>query len=165
MQNQQGNNNNERIINSTNLSNNESGINNYDSERNYWNNQNQRNDGYSNPGGVTDNSLSNNGMYNSPQYGGYKYPSEMNQNLNNNISNQSNKVSIVAVHKNQAGIITDFKLSDGRILDKQQAVMVAETEGIDGVNVGRTRGKDHTKMLRANPTNDVSKALDNLPTF
>ena len=91
------------------------------------------------------------------------YPSE--RNASTYSTNNQNKVSIVAVHKNSAGIITDYKLSDGRILDKQQAVAVAETEGINGVNVGRTRGAEHTKMLRANPTNDVEKALDNLPTF
>ncbi len=90
------------------------------------------------------------------------YPSERKE-MRSNVDGQ--KVSIIAVHKNEAGIITDFKLSDGRILDKDEAVEVAEKEGIQGVNVGRTRGHDHTKMLRANPTNDVSKALNNLPDF
>lgn len=75
------------------------------------------------------------------------------------------KVSIVAVKKNEAGIITDFKLSDGRELSKQEAVNVAKTEGIDGVNVGRTRGDNPTEILRANPTNNTAKALTNLPTF
>lgn len=75
------------------------------------------------------------------------------------------KVSVVATRKNEVGIITNFKLSDGRELTKEQAVQVAKTEGIEGVNVGRTRGEDHTEMLRANPTNDVSKALYNLPNF
>lgn len=75
------------------------------------------------------------------------------------------RASIVAVKKDDHGIITDFKLNDGRVLSKEQAVEVAKTEGIRGVNVGVTRGKDKTEMLRANPTNDVEKALHNLPTF
>ena len=89
------------------------------------------------------------------------YPSEK---KTKNYTNEG-KVSITAVHKNEAGIITDFKLSDGRILDKESAVNVAKTEGIEGVNVGRTRGKEHLEILRANPTNDESKALNNLPLF
>ena len=93
------------------------------------------------------------------------YPSERKNNKRENFNSSEEKVSITAVHKNKAGIITDFKLSDGRILDKEDAVNVAKTEGIKGVNVGRTRGKDHTEILRANPTNDESKALNNLPIF
>lgn len=81
------------------------------------------------------------------------------------MKNNENKVSIIATKKNEAGIITDFKLSDGRILSKQEAINVAKTEGIQGVNVERTRGEEHAEILRANPTNDVSKALSNLPTF
>lgn len=73
--------------------------------------------------------------------------------------------SIVAVRKDDTGIITDYKLSDGRIFNKEQAVQVAKTEGIRGVNVGATRGEENTEMLRANPTNDIEKALYNLPTF
>lgn len=75
------------------------------------------------------------------------------------------KVSIIATRKNEAGIITDFKLSDGRVLTKQEACDVAKKEGIEGVNVGATRGKGHMEILRANPTNDPSKALINLPNF
>lgn len=93
------------------------------------------------------------------------YPSEIEGMQKQQIKPQQKKVSIVAVHKNDYGIITDFKLSDGRVVSKQQAVEIAKTEGIEGVNVGKTRGKDHTEILRANPTNDPSKALDNLPTF
>lgn len=74
-------------------------------------------------------------------------------------------VSIIAVKKNEANIITDVKLSDGRILTKEEAVNVAKTEGIRDVNVGVTRGDNPQEILRANPTNDVSKALYNLPTF
>ena len=172
-----------KIVNTNNLSNFQSGINNYDRTENYWKNDNNGGNNYSNPSGVKDDSYSNGGYYNSPEAGGLgstsystsmtlggEYPSEvrarqMREEAMAKGINGTSKPSIVAVHKNQVGIITDYKLSDGRILDKEQAVMVAETEGIEGVNVGRTRGVDHTKMLRANPTNDVSKALDNLPTF
>lgn len=73
--------------------------------------------------------------------------------------------SIVAVRKTDAGIITDYKLSNGMELNKAQAIEYAKEHGINGVNVGRTRGEDHTEMLRANPTDDPQRALYNLPTF
>lgn len=92
------------------------------------------------------------------------YPSEKKTKKNYTRDNNE-KITITAVHKNEAGIITDFKLSDGRILDKKDAVEVAKTEGIEGVNVGRTRGRYSHEILRANPTNDPSKALYNLPIF
>ena len=80
-------------------------------------------------------------------------------------NNNREEIEIIAVRKNEAGIIADFKLSDGRVLNKRQAVQVAKREGIKGVNVGRTRGEDYTEILRANPTNDPKKALNNLPEF
>lgn len=80
-------------------------------------------------------------------------------------SDGKNKPSIVAVRKNDADIIESYKLSDGRILNKEQAVKVAKETGINGVNIGKTRGENPKEILRANPTNDVSKALYNLPTF
>lgn len=78
---------------------------------------------------------------------------------------QKEALTVVAVRKNEANIITDFKLSDGRELTKEEAVNVCKEEGIEGVNVGRTRGEDHTEMLRANPTDYPSKALANLPAL
>lgn len=74
-------------------------------------------------------------------------------------------VSIVATRKGDNGIITDFKLSDGRILSKNEAVNFAKVYGISGVNVTKTRGKNPVEILRANPTNDPTKALKNLPNF
>jgi hypothetical protein len=79
--------------------------------------------------------------------------------------NDQNQPSIVAVRKSDAGIITDFKLSNGQVMTKQEAVNYAKTNGIQGVNVGMTRGEDHTPILRANPTDDPEKALANKPTF
>ena len=72
---------------------------------------------------------------------------------------------IVAVRMSEDGILTHFKLDDGTVLSKDQAVEFAEEFGIKGVNVGKTRGEDHTKILRSNPTDDPSKALKNLPRF
>lgn len=80
-------------------------------------------------------------------------------------NNNENKPKIVATRKSNAGIITDVKLNDGRVLSKQKAILVAKKEGIEGVNVGRTRGENRAEILRANPTNDPSKALSNLPSF
>ena len=84
---------------------------------------------------------------------------------NNGAPKDKDQPSIVAVRKTEAGIITDYKLSNGMELSKNDAVEYAKSHGIQGVNVGRTRGEDHTEILRANPTDDPKKALYNLPTF
>lgn len=74
------------------------------------------------------------------------------------------KPSIIAIRK-ENGVITDYKLSNGKILSKCEAVEFAKEIGIQGVNVGRTRGENSKEILRANPTDDPSKALNNLPNF
>lgn len=73
--------------------------------------------------------------------------------------------SIVAVRKMDDGIITDYKLSNGKQLSKEEAVNYVKINGVQGVNVGRTRGEESREILRANPTDDPTKALYNLPTF
>lgn len=68
--------------------------------------------------------------------------------------------TVSAVRRNEAGIITDVRLSDGKTLSKDRAIAMAKDEEIDGVNVGRAR--DGSEILRGNPT---SKPLSQLPTF
>lgn len=74
-------------------------------------------------------------------------------------------LTVVAVRKDNDNVITDFKLSDGRILSKERAVEVAKREGLEGINVSRTRGEHSVEILRANPTNDISRSLYDFPTF
>lgn len=73
-----------------------------------------------------------------------------------------NKPRIVA-KKMWKNAIAEVKLDDGRVMDIDTAVEFAEEFGIANVNVGRTRSG--RKILRANPTDDPSKALRNLPTY
>jgi hypothetical protein len=86
-------------------------------------------------------------------------------NRNNGAPKDEGQPTVVAVRKTEVGIITDYKLSNGMELSKEEAVEYAKTKGIQGVNVGRTRGDNPAEILRANPTDDPTKALYNLPTF
>lgn len=72
------------------------------------------------------------------------------------------KKRIVAT-KQWHGAIEEVKFDDGTTMGIDAAVEFAEEFGIAGVNVGRARSG--RKILRANPTNDVELALDNLPTY
>lgn len=89
----------------------------------------------------------------------------MRQEINSGFKNQKQEPEIIAVKKDEHGILTDFKLNDGRVLSKEQAVELAKEVGIKGVNVGRTRGDNPQEILRANPTDKPEKALRNLPEF
>ena len=76
------------------------------------------------------------------------------------------KPKVAAVRRNEKGVITHYKLSDGRELSKRQAVSLAKKRGIEGVNVGRTRGNNGgVEILRSNPTNRDEELLRNKPSF
>lgn len=76
-----------------------------------------------------------------------------------NIQNQPRE--IVAVRM-EDGNLAAFKLDDGTILSKAEAIELTKQGGIKDCNVGR-RGSKET--LRRNPVEDASKALTNLPRF
>lgn len=59
--------------------------------------------------------------------------------------------------------IEEVKLDDGTVMDIDTAVEFAKEFGFQDVNVGRARSG--RQILRANPTDDPSKALRNLPTY
>ena len=78
-----------------------------------------------------------------------------------NLSESNNPREIVAVHM-EDGNLAAFKLDDGTILSKAEAIELTKAGGIKDCNVGR-RGSRET--LRKNPVEDASKALTNLPRF
>lgn len=60
------------------------------------------------------------------------------------------------------GRISGYQLSDGRILDKQDAVQLARQGGIAGVGISSRKGNEYLKSL---PDNSENNNLGNLPTI
>ncbi len=73
----------------------------------------------------------------------------------------ANAASIVALVK-QGGRITGYKLSDGRVLSKEEAVQFARKGGIRGVGIAQRNG---TEYLKAIPDSAEANNLSNLPSI
>ena len=67
---------------------------------------------------------------------------------------------IVALVKD-AGRITGYKLSDGRILNKEEGIRLAKQGGISGVGIAIRNGNEYLKSL---PDGAGGNNLSNLPT-
>ena len=63
--------------------------------------------------------------------------------------------------KKDGGHVTGYQLSDGRMLDKQEAVMLAKQGGIAGVGISHRNGNEYLKSL---PDNTENNNLRNLPS-
>jgi len=63
--------------------------------------------------------------------------------------------------KKERGRIMGYQLSDGRILDKADAVMLARQGGILGVGIAQRKGREYLKSL---PDGDDNNNLSNLPS-
>ena len=72
----------------------------------------------------------------------------------------SDAQSIVALQK-KSGRVVGYKLSDGQILEKQQAVTMARQGGIKGVGIAQRSGNEYLKAL---PDGEESNNLGSLPT-
>ncbi len=70
---------------------------------------------------------------------------------------------IAKVRKDERGNIIKIMLNDGRVIDNDSAVEMAELGHIENVNTGKTR--DGNKTLRSDPDDTVDNNLDNLPQF
>lgn len=68
---------------------------------------------------------------------------------------------IVALVK-ESGRITGYKLSDGRILSKDEGVQLAKQGGILGVGIATRNGNEYLKSL---PDEREDNNLDNLPSI
>lgn len=68
---------------------------------------------------------------------------------------------IEAVAKNEKGEITGYKLENGEIIMKEQAVMMAKQGAIKGVSVSIS--KKGEEFLKSLPDNDSNNNLKNLP--
>ncbi|MGI6403107.1 MAG: DUF3892 domain-containing protein [Oscillospiraceae bacterium] len=67
---------------------------------------------------------------------------------------------ITALVKEQ-GRVTGYQLSDGRILNKADAVQLARQGGIRGVGISSRKGNEYLKSL---PDQQESNNLGNLPS-
>lgn len=72
-------------------------------------------------------------------------------------------MKVTAVKKDSNGVITEYKLDNGSVINQEQAIQMAETKELEGCNVGTARnGK---RYIRSNADGDESNNLDQLPTF
>ena len=75
----------------------------------------------------------------------------------------SDRKRVTKVRKNNEGDITDVMLEDNTVLTVSEAIQMARNNGLEGVNVGRSRAG--TEFLRGAADGDPTNNLDNLPTF
>lgn len=69
---------------------------------------------------------------------------------------------IVAVRKDETGSLAQFKMDDGRILNRQEAVDATNRGEISGVSTFTTR--DGSEAIRSDRGQE-GYSLDSLPTF
>ena len=69
--------------------------------------------------------------------------------------------TIVALVK-ERGKIAGYKLSDGRVLNKQEGISLARQGGISGVGISERKGNEYLKSL---PDGSEKNNLSNLPSI
>ena len=74
---------------------------------------------------------------------------------------KANAQRITALKKD-SGRVTGYQLSDGRVLDKAEAVALAKQGGIAGVGISHRNGSEYLKSL---PDDTEGNNLDNLPSI
>ena len=70
---------------------------------------------------------------------------------------------IVAVQKDEKGVIQQYKLDDNQVVDVSRAIQMVKDNKIENCNVFTTR--NGSEAIRSNNDGDKSNNLDNLPTF
>lgn len=72
-------------------------------------------------------------------------------------------MKIVAVQKDENGVIQQYKLDNNKIVDAKQAIEMVRNKQIENCNVFTT--KNGGEAIRSDRDGDASNNLDNLPTF
>ena len=72
-------------------------------------------------------------------------------------------MKIVAVQKDENGVIQQYKLDNDQVVDVSQAIQMVKNNEIENCNVFTT--KSGSEAIRSNNDGDTSNNLDNLPTF
>lgn len=73
------------------------------------------------------------------------------------------QLEVVAVRRNSAGSIVEFKLSSGEVVDYLQAQEMVANHEIKHLEL--FKGRDHEQHIRSSPDDTVSNNLDQLPNF
>lgn len=72
-------------------------------------------------------------------------------------------MKIVAVQKDENGVIQQYKLDNNKVVDANQAIEMVRNKQIENCNVFTT--KNGREAIRSDRDGDASNNLDNLPTF
>jgi len=72
-------------------------------------------------------------------------------------------MKIVAVQKDENGVIQQYKLDNEKVVDVKQAIEMVRNNQIENCNVFTT--KNGNEAIRSDRDGDASNNLDNLPTF
>ena len=72
-------------------------------------------------------------------------------------------MKIVAVQKDENGVIQQYKLDNNKVVNAKQAVEMVRNKQIENCNVFTT--KNGGEAIRSDNDGDASNNLDNLPTF
>lgn len=80
---------------------------------------------------------------------------------NNNNNNSNQQLQVVAVHMDGSDI-TQYQLSDGRIVGETEIVELARQKSISNLIVAQREG---TEYVRSIPDGDPDNNLQNLPRF
>ena len=72
-------------------------------------------------------------------------------------------MKIIAVQKDENGVIQQYKLDNNKIVDAKQALEMVRNKQIENCNVFTT--KNGGEAIRSDRDGDASNNLDNLPTF
>lgn len=72
-------------------------------------------------------------------------------------------MKIVAVQKDENGVIQQYKLDNNKVVNAKQAVEMVRNKQIENCNVFTT--KNGGEAIRSDRDGDASNNLDNLPTF
>ena len=72
-------------------------------------------------------------------------------------------MKIVAVQKDEKGVIQQYKLDNDKVVDINKAIQMVKDNKIENCNVFTTRSG--SEAIRSNNDGDKGNNLDNLPTF
>lgn len=71
-------------------------------------------------------------------------------------------MKVKAVKKDEHGTIQEYKLTNGDVIDKEEAIQMVKNGELEGYNISTAR--DGSNSIRSNRSEDI-KNLDELPSF
>ena len=89
-------------------------------------------------------------------------PSSLSMNTLDDIPTPHANAQHITALKKDSGRVVGYQLSDGRVIDKDEAVALARQGGIAGVGIAHRNGNEYLKSL---PDDTENNNLDNLPSI